>query len=41
MHSRVARSNIEILKKLGSNINIIGPKEWIPKEYKKIKSQYI
>ena len=37
MHSRVARSNIEILNKLGSNINIIGPKEWIPKDFKKLK----
>ena len=37
MHSRVARSNIEILKKLGSNINIIGPKEWIPDDIKKLK----
>ena len=37
MHSRVARSNIEILKKLGSNINIIGPKEWIPNDIKKYK----
>ena len=36
MHSRVARSNIEILKKLGSNINIIGPKEWIPSDIKKL-----
>ena len=37
MHSRVARSNIEILNKLGSNINVIGPKEWIPKDIKKLK----
>jgi len=37
MHSRVARSNIEILNKLGSNINIIGPKEWIPADIKKLK----
>ena len=37
MHSRVARSNIEILKKLGSNLNIIGPKEWIPSDIKKQK----
>jgi len=36
MHSRVARSNIEILKKLGSKINIIGPKEWIPSDIKKL-----
>ena len=37
MHSRVARSNIEILSKLGSNINLIGPKEWIPDDIKKLK----
>ena len=37
MHSRVARSNIEILNKLGSNINVIGPKEWIPDDIKKLK----
>ena len=36
MHSRVARSNIEILNKLGSKINIIGPKEWIPLDIKKL-----
>ena len=36
-HSRVARSNIEILNKLGANINIIGPKEWIPRDIKKLK----
>ena len=32
IHSRVARSNIEILTKLGSKINIIGPKKLIPKD---------
>ena len=37
MHSRVARSNIVILNKLGSKINIIGPKEWIPTDIKKLK----
>jgi len=31
LHSRVARSNIEILSKLGATINVIGPKELIPK----------
>jgi len=31
LHSRVARSNIEILSKLGANINVIGPKKLIPK----------
>ena len=37
MHSRVARSNIEILSKLGSKINIIGPEQWIPNDVKKLK----
>tara|TARA_B100000029_G_scaffold510809_1_gene603242 strand:- start:156 stop:1100 length:945 start_codon:yes stop_codon:yes gene_type:complete len=32
LHSRVARSNIEILSKLGSAINVIGPKSLIPKD---------
>ena len=36
MHSRVARSNIEILTKLGSNINVIGPKKLIPNDIKKL-----
>ena len=31
LHSRVARSNIIILSKLGAKINVIGPKEWLPK----------
>ena len=31
LHSRVARSNIEILSTLGSSINVIGPKSLIPK----------
>ena len=31
-HSRVARSNIEILSTLGSSINVIGPKTLIPKD---------
>ena len=34
LHSRVARSNIEILSTLGSNINVIGPKTLIPKDIK-------
>ena len=34
LHSRVARSNIEILSKLGASINVIGPKSLIPKEVK-------
>ena len=32
LHSRVARSNIEILTKLGALINVIGPKTLIPKD---------
>ena len=36
LHSRVARSNIEILSKLGSKINVVGPKSLIPKEIKKV-----
>jgi len=36
MHSRVARSNIEILTKLGSKINVIGPKKLIPDDINKL-----
>jgi aspartate carbamoyltransferase catalytic subunit len=36
LHSRVARSNIIILSKLGAKINIIGPKEWLPKNIKRL-----
>ena len=36
LHSRVARSNIIILSKLGATINIIGPKEWLPKNINKL-----
>lgn len=36
LHSRVARSNIIILSKLGASINVIGPKEWLPKDIKKL-----
>ena len=35
LHSRVARSNIEILSKLGALINVIGPKKLIPNNIKK------
>ena len=34
-HSRVARSNIEILSTLGCTINVIGPKSLIPKDIQK------
>ena len=37
LHSRVARSNIEILSKLGCLINVVGPKSLIPKDIKKVK----
>ena len=36
LHSRVARSNIIILSKLGAKINVIGPKEWLPANIKKL-----
>ena len=32
----MARSNIIILSKLGANINVIGPKEWLPKNINKL-----
>ena len=36
LHSRVARSNIIILSKLGAKINVIGPNEWLPKNIKQL-----
>ena len=36
LHSRVARSNIIILSKLGAKINVIGPKQWLPKNIYKL-----
>ena len=36
LHSRVARSNIEILSTLGASINVIGPQTLIPKDVKKL-----
>ena len=36
LHSRVARSNIIILSKLGAKINVIGPREWLPKNINKL-----
>ena len=36
LHSRVARSNIIILSKLGAKINVVGPKEWLPKNINKL-----
>ena len=37
LHSRVARSNIEILSTLGSSINVIGPESLIPNDIKNLK----
>ncbi|MFB4162595.1 aspartate carbamoyltransferase catalytic subunit [Alteribacillus sp. JSM 102045] len=31
-HSRVARSNLEVLERLGANVFVSGPKEWMSKE---------
>ena len=36
LHSRVARSNIIILSKLGAKINVIGPKQWLPTNIKEL-----
>ena len=36
LHSRVARSNIIILSKLGAKVNVIGPKQWLPKNIYKL-----
>ncbi|SFE40441.1 aspartate carbamoyltransferase catalytic subunit [Alteribacillus iranensis] len=35
-HSRVARSNISLLRKLGANVTVSGPEKWIPDEYRKM-----
>ena len=36
LHSRVARSNIIILSKLGAKVNVIGPQQWLPKNINKL-----
>lgn len=36
LHSRVARSNIEILSTLGATINVIGPRTLIPQDVKEL-----
>jgi len=36
LHSRVARSNIYILKKLGAKINLVGPRTLIPEDINKL-----
>lgn len=33
LHSRVARSNIWLLKKLGADIKLVGPPEFLPKDF--------
>ena len=33
LHSRVARSNIWLLKKLGADITLVGPPEFLPEEF--------
>ncbi|MCX7990792.1 MAG: aspartate carbamoyltransferase catalytic subunit [Proteobacteria bacterium] len=35
LHSRVARSNIFALKKLNNNVNLVGPKTFVPKDFEK------
>lgn len=34
LHSRVARSNIWLLKKLGAKITLVGPPEFLPEEFR-------
>lgn len=34
LHSRVARSNIHLLKKLGANVTLVGPATLIPEEFR-------
>lgn len=36
LHSRVARSNIWLLKKLGAEITLVGPPEFLPKDFEKL-----
>ncbi len=36
LHSRVARSNIKLLKKLGADVHICGPTTLVPKEFEKL-----
>ncbi|CAI2622454.1 Aspartate carbamoyltransferase [Apilactobacillus kunkeei] len=33
LHSRVARSNAEILKRLGAKLYFAGPDEWYPSDF--------
>jgi aspartate carbamoyltransferase catalytic subunit len=36
LHSRVARSNIHVLSKFGTNITLCGPAMWVPRELEKL-----
>lgn len=36
LHSRVARSNIWLLKKLGAEITLVGPPEFLPRDFEKL-----
>ncbi len=36
LHSRVARSNIKLLKKLGANVHLCAPPTLLPKEFEKL-----
>jgi aspartate carbamoyltransferase catalytic subunit len=36
LHSRVARSNIWLLKKLGADITLVGPPEFLPEEFESL-----
>ena len=35
LHSRVARSNVYLLNKLGANVTLVGPTTLVPKEFEK------
>lgn len=39
LHSRVARSNIDVLKKLGAHITLVGPSTLVPKEFEALGVQ--
>jgi Aspartate carbamoyltransferase, catalytic chain len=36
LHSRVARSNIWLLKKLGADVTLVGPPEFLPIDFKRL-----
>jgi len=35
LHSRVARSNLFAMKKLNNNVNLVGPKTFVPKDFER------